>query len=63
VLLMAPRLYGILESYGQRGEKPTLHTGLRIWVVPNRLQVDTTVGRQNASTERRFGTVGLRVLW
>ena len=63
VLLMAPRLYGILESYGQRGEKPTLHTGLRIWIVPNRVQVDTTVGQQNSAPERRFGTVGLRILW
>lgn len=63
VLLWAPRLYGILESYGQRAEKPTLHTGLRIWLIPNRLQVDTTVGVQHSSPERRFGSVGLRVLW
>lgn len=63
VLLAGPWLYGIVESYGQRGEKPTLHTGLRIWIVPNRMQVDTTVGRQESSPERRFGTLGLRVLW
>ncbi len=63
VLLIAPRLYGIIETYGQRGEKPTVHTGLRIWIVPNRVQVDTTVGVQRSSLERRFGTVGLRVLW
>ncbi len=63
VLLAAPRWYGILESYGQRGEKPTLHTGLRFWIVPNRMQLDTTVGMQQASPERRFGTVGLRILW
>jgi len=63
VLLMAPRLYGIFESYGQRGEKPTLHTGLRIWIIPNRVQVDTTVGLQHSLPERRFGTVGLRILW
>ncbi len=63
ILLMVPRLYGILESYGASGEKPTLHTGLRIWIVPNRVQVDTTVGLQNSSPERRFGTVGLRILW
>jgi hypothetical protein len=63
ILLMAPRLYGILESYGQRADKPTLHTGLRIWLVPNRVQVDTTVGVQHASPERRFGSVGLRILW
>lgn len=63
VLLLAPRLYGILESYGQRGEKPTAHAGLRIWIVPNQVQVDTTVGLQQASPERRFATVGLRILW
>lgn len=63
ILLMAPRLYGIVETYGQRGEKPTAHTGLRIWLVPNRVQVDTTLGVQNSSPERRFGTLGLRVLW
>jgi len=63
VLLAAPRLYGILESYGQRGEKPTTHTGLRVWIVPNRVQIDTTVGLQNSDPERRFGTVGLRILW
>ena len=62
-MLIAPRLYGIIETYGQRGEKPTVHTGLRIWIVPNRVQVDTTIGVQRSSLERRFGTVGLRVLW
>lgn len=63
VLLLAPRLYGIFESYGQRGEKPTLHAGLRFWVVPNSVQVDTTVGRQHAAEDRRFVTAGLRILW
>jgi len=63
VLLMAPWLYGIVESYGTRGEKPTLHSGLRIWIVPNRLQVDTTAGLQQSTPQRRFATVGLRVLW
>ena len=62
VLLIAPRLYGIIETYGQRGEKPTLHTGLRIWIVPNRVQVDATIGLQQAFPERRFATVGLRLL-
>ena len=63
VLLSPPRWIGIVETYGQRGEKPTLHTGLRIWIVPNRVQVDATMGLQSASTERRFATVGLRILW
>ena len=64
VLLVAPRLYGILETYGQRLEKPTLHGGMRIWIVPNRVQVDATVGSQHATPfDRRFATVGLRLLW
>jgi len=63
ILMIAPRVYAIAESYGQRGEKPTAHSGLRIWVVPNQVQVDTTIGVQRASLERRFATVGLRVLW
>jgi hypothetical protein len=63
VLLSAPRWYGLIESYGQRGDKPTLHTGLRYWIVPNRIQVDATTGLQHASPERRFHTVGLRILW
>jgi hypothetical protein len=64
VLLVAPRLYAILETYGQRLEKPTLHGGVRLWVVPNRVQVDATVGYQHATPfDRRFATLGLRVLW
>jgi hypothetical protein len=63
ILLIAPRLYGIVESYGTGGEKPTSHAGLRFWIVPNRVQVDTTVGLQQSSPERRFTTVGLRILW
>jgi hypothetical protein len=64
ILLIAPRLYAILETYGQRLEKPTLHGGLRFWVVPDRVQVDSTIGSQHATPfDRRFGTIGLRFLW
>jgi hypothetical protein len=65
-LVIAPRLYGILEVYGQRGEEPTLHYGVRFWIVPNRFQIDATHGQQNGSDtapERRFNSVGLRILW
>jgi hypothetical protein len=58
------RLIGIVESYGQRADKPTFHYGLRVWVVPNRVQVDGTIGTQNAGpTERAFRSVGLRLLF
>ena len=63
ILLIAPRLYGIAETYGLGGDKPTQHVGLRIWIVPNRVQVDATLGTQNVMPEVRFGTVGLRILW
>ena len=65
-LLFAPRLYGILETYGIKGENPTLHYGVRIWLVPNRFQLDATHGERRASDsapEQRFNTLGLRILW
>jgi hypothetical protein len=64
ILLVAPGLYAMVETYGQRLEKPTLHGGLRFWVVPNRVQIDSTIGSQHATPlDRRFGTFGLRLLW
>jgi hypothetical protein len=62
-LLYAPRVYGILETYGERSEKPTVHGGLRLWVIPNRFQVDSTYGVQQSDPVRRFFTVGLRFLF
>jgi hypothetical protein len=59
-----PRLYGIIETYGQRADKPTRHLGLRVWVVPNRIQIDGTLGEQNSGPpERSFRSLGLRVLF
>jgi len=62
-LLYAPRVYGILETYGGRGEKPTVHGGVRLWVIPNRFQIDSTYGVQQSDPARRFFTVGLRFLF
>ena len=59
-----PRLIGIVESYGQRADKPTFHYGVRIWVVPNRVQVDGTLGRQDSGPPgRSFQSLGLRILF
>ena len=63
VALLAPRLIGIIETYGQRGQKATLHGGLRIWAVPDRVQVDLTMGVQDSDPKQRFNTLGLRLLW
>lgn len=62
-LLVAPRLYGILETFGQYADKPTHHAGLRFWIVPNKFQVDTSVGNQNGEPPQRFYSVGLRLLF
>jgi hypothetical protein len=63
-LLVAPRVYGILETFGQRGEAPTYHYGIRFWVIPNRWQIDATRGDQGGGEpDRRFYTLGLRFIF
>ena len=62
-LLFAPRLYGILETFAQSGDKPTVHYGLRIWIVPNRFQIDTTIGAQSGDIgATRWFSTGIRVI-
>lgn len=63
-LLFPPRVYAILETFGQRGEAPTYHYGIRFWVIPNRWQIDATRGDQGgADPDRRFYTLGLRFIF
>jgi len=62
-LLWAPRVYGIVETFGQRSQTPTLHYGLRFWVIPNRFQIDATHGEQSADPQKRFYSVGIRLLF
>ncbi|MFN2645247.1 MAG: hypothetical protein ABR570_09670 [Burkholderiales bacterium] len=62
-LLVAPRVYGILETFGQHRETPTYHYGIRLWLIPNRLQIDSTRGDQTGAGNRQFYTVGLRFLF
>lgn len=52
----------IAETFGEGGSKPFGHAGLRIWLLPDRLQVDTTVGTRLAAGGRdeRWFSVGLR---
>ena len=63
-LLAPPRMYGILETFGQRGESPTLHYGIRFWAIPGKLQLDATRGDQGGGDpDRRFYTLGLRFIF
>ena len=58
------RLSAIVEAYNQEGEKPSSQIGLRYWVIPSRLQVDGTLGRQHADPQNRtWVSAGGRILF
>ena len=57
------RLYVIAESYGQDKGTPFFQAGLRYWLVPGHLQVDTTYGGQLGQIgESHWFSVGLRLI-
>lgn len=51
------------ETFGQRGDMPTQHAGVRYAVIPKRVQVDMTIGHQSADPVKRFYSLGLRLLF
>lgn len=55
----------IAETYGQSGERAFYQVGLRHWLVPNRVQVDTTYGNRfgdYGADSPRWLSIGLRLL-
>lgn len=56
-----PRTLLIAESFGTSGHAAQGQVGLRIWVVPNRVQIDTTWGSGMHGTGHWF-TFGVRLL-
>ncbi len=63
-ILVAPNLYAIVETYGQKGEKAGQQIGLRYWILPNRLQIDGTLGSQRSGPPgRNWTSLGLRILF
>jgi hypothetical protein len=55
--------YLIAETYGQDKGSPFYQIGLRHWIVPNHLQIDTTVGsRFGQFSEERWLSIGLRLI-
>jgi len=57
------RVQLILETFGERNARPLMHGGLRFWLVPDRVQFDTTVGGDSrGSQESRWVSIGLRLL-
>lgn len=58
---LSERSYLIAETFGAGDGKPSYQMGVRYWVVPNRVQVDTTYGNRFGGGERWI-SVGLRLL-
>lgn len=54
---------GIAETYGESNYGTRYQVGLRFWVVPKRMQIDTTYGNQVGQPEHlRWFTLGVRLL-
>jgi hypothetical protein len=53
----------IAEVFGQNQGKPFYQVGLRYWLVPDHVQVDTTYGnRAGSGAQERWFSIGLRLL-
>lgn len=61
-----PRVYLIAEAFGQLSRESQYQVGLRFWVIPDRVQVDTTYGNRFGSSgsgnQARWFSIGLRLL-
>lgn len=61
--LLTPRAYLIAETFGETRANAAVQIGIRYWIVPNHVQVDTTVGNQYGSKPgERWFSVGLRLI-
>ena len=59
------QITGILETYGEAKQSTKYQLGLRIWVVPQRVQIDATLGNiwgSSSNPAQRWVSIGLRLL-
>ncbi len=62
-LPLSAKVIAIAETYGEAAAGTRYQLGLRVWLVPQRVQIDTTYGNRIGQPEReRWFTVGLRLL-
>lgn len=60
---LTDRTWLIAESYGQDKGHPFFQVGIRHWIVPNRMQIDTTYGSQfGAINDQHWFSIGLRLI-
>jgi hypothetical protein len=60
---LTQRVWTIAEGFGRNVQQLSFQAGVRVWLVPNRTQIDTTVGTRVDGTPReRWVSVGLRLL-
>lgn len=61
--MITARTYLIAETFGESGNNASYQVGVRLWIVPNRVQVDTTYGNQYGDrSQPRWFSIGLRLL-
>lgn len=60
---LRPNVIAIAETYGETNYGTRYQVGLRFWVVPKHMQIDTTYGNQVGQPEHlRWFTLGIRLL-
>lgn len=61
--MLTPRVYLIAETFGETRANASYQLGIRYWIVPSHVQIDTTYGNQYGNkTDARWFSVGLRLL-
>ena len=61
--MITPRVYLIAETFGESRDNASYQLGIRYWIVPNHVQVDTTYGNQYGNKpDARWFSIGLRLL-
>jgi len=62
-LPLSAKVIAIAETYGEAAMGTRYQVGLRVWLVPQRVQIDTTYGNRIGQPEHeRWFTLGLRLL-
>ncbi len=58
-----PRMFAIMEAFGEAGNRSKVQLGLRYWVVPQAVQIDTTMGQDiQGTSQSRWLSLGLRLI-